>query len=164
MPDPEHPPHFCHSTFSVSLPGAGAGGFHQDHHHFRKSNSWPINLAERERNGLYVQLLYYPYGFKENDGSVVLIPGSHKRDPLRIDALADDLVGSGVNPSPFSFERLEEFESTTLFSGLSPFTCELPAGSMVFLNARCYHAYTRFAAASGQVDPWSVAACPPNCC
>ena len=29
-------PQLCHTTISVSHPGATAGGFHQDHHHFRK--------------------------------------------------------------------------------------------------------------------------------
>ena len=67
MPDARYPPQFCHSGCSISLPGTEAVGLHQDHHHFKTTNEFPVNLAERERNGYYIQMLYYPGGFTEHD-------------------------------------------------------------------------------------------------
>ena len=152
-------PQLCHTTFSVSLPGAPAGGFHQDHHHFRKENDWPVNRAERARDALYLQMLYYPVGFTAHDGSVCIIPGSHKLDPLAVDRRAEesaadpDAAFAEVRRSgggPFAFETLAEFDPVPVFEGLSTKTFDFPPGSMVFLNGRTYHGFTEFAAKSGQ--------------
>jgi hypothetical protein len=145
MTDPCYPPHFDHSTFSVSLPGSPAGAFHQDHHHFRRANSTPTNIAERKRGALYVQMLYYPVGFCEGDGSVAVIPHSHRLDPLQIDEQAATME------SPFSFgQTLDSLRPPPLLAGLKAITFSLPPGSVIFLNARTYHAYTRFSASAGQ--------------
>ena len=113
--------HFCHSTLSLSLPGAGGIGFHQDHHHWKHDN--PINIAERQR--WYIQMLYYPNGFTCGDASLSVIPGSHRVDETPA-VTPEKLLGG-----EYDDEAGRPLEERAL---------ELPAGSMVFLNARCFHA------------------------
>lgn len=113
--------HFCHSTLHVSLRGTPPLHFHQDHHHWKHEN--PINLAERER--WYIQMLYYPNGFTRGDRSLAVIPGSQRVLPTPDVTLDKLLVGTydALAGQPLKVEQLE-----------------LPPGSMVFLNARTFHA------------------------
>jgi len=113
--------HFCHSTLHLSLPGAGGIGFHQDHHHWKHDN--PINIAERQR--WYIQMLYYPNGFTRGDASLSVIAGSHRIGETPA-VTPEKLLGG-----EYDDEAGRPLEERAL---------ELPAGSMVFLNARCYHA------------------------
>lgn len=113
--------HFCHSTLHVSLRGTPALHFHQDHHHWKHEN--PINLAEREH--WYIQMLYYPNGFTRGDRNLSVIPGSHRVPPTPDVTLDRLLVG--------------EFDSVA-GRQLKVEQLELPPGSMVFLNARTFHA------------------------
>lgn len=113
--------HFCHSTLHVSLRGTPPLHFHQDHHHWKHEN--PINIAERER--WYIQMLYYPNGFTRGDRSLAVIPGSHRVPPTSDVTLDKMLVGTHdrIAGRTLKVEQLE-----------------LPPGSMVFLNARTFHA------------------------
>ncbi len=113
--------HFCHSTLHVSLRGTPALHFHQDHHHWKHEN--PINLAERER--WYIQMLYYPNGFTRGDRNLSVIPGSHRVSPTPDVTVEKLLAGEydDVAGRPLKAEALE-----------------LPPGSMIFLNARTFHA------------------------
>ena len=112
--------HFCHSTLSLSLPGAAGIDFHQDHHHWKHDN--PINIAERQR--WYIQMLYYPNGFRRGDASLALIPGSQR-------------IGETPDLTPAKLLSGECDEEAG--RPLKEHALELPAGSMVFLNARCFH-------------------------
>lgn len=113
--------HFCHSTLHVSLPGAPRVGFHQDHHHWRHDN--PVNIAERDK--WYIQMLYYPNGFKRGDTSLSVIPGSHRVAPT-----------SDVTPETL----LDGAHDDQAGRRLMALDLELPPGSMVLLNGRTFHA------------------------
>lgn len=113
--------HFCHSSMNVSLRGTGAFGFHQDHHHWNHQH--PVNLAEREKG--YTQILYYPNGFKRGDRSLSVIAGSHRVSPTP-EATAEAMIRGDFNA-----QAGRELKVVDL---------ELPPGSMVFLNARTFHA------------------------
>lgn len=112
--------HFCHSTIGLTSRGAERLRFHQDHHHWNHDNQ--INIEERDR--WYIQMLYYPVGFTRGDAELYVIPGSHRVAPLPHVTGESLLVG----------EHDEEAERHLDFRAL-----ELPPGSMVFLNARCFH-------------------------
>ena len=133
------PYHICHTTFSVGHPGAQPIGFHQDHHHF--NHRAPVNLYGRD--GHYVQMLYYPHGFNQFDGGLEVLPGSHKVEPeeykaaLAREGIHDmaDAPATATNPA-----RPHLPKAISAKFGLKPLA--LPSaspGSMVFLNARCYH-------------------------
>lgn len=113
--------HFCHSALNVALRGIGPVRFHQDHHHWFHSN--PVNLAERERG--YIQILYYPNGFTRGDRSLTVIPGSHRVSPTP-EATPERLLAGD-----FDAEAGRKLEAVQL---------ELPPGSLVYLNARMFHA------------------------
>ena len=113
--------HFCHSTLHLSCPGAGAIAFHQDHHHWKHDN--PVNLAERDT--WYIQMLYYPNGFKRGDTSLSVIPGSHRIEPT-----------SNVTPETLLDGTHDDRAGRRLMAE----DLELPPGSMVLLNARTFHA------------------------
>ena len=101
----------------------------------------------RERDNYYIQLLYYPSGFKKGDGckcsapfalllsqrrpvaALRYIPGSHKVSPKEANEWVN--AGPGVEPGQHSNPTEPGFES------VDP---ELPPGSMVFIDARMYHA------------------------
>ena len=114
--------HFCHSAMVVATRGAGPGGWHQDHHHWKHEN--PVNLAERDK--YYVQILYYPNGFKRGDRSLMAIPGSHRVAPTA-EATPERLLAGD-----FDEEAGCKLEQRDL---------DLPPGSMVFINARMFHAF-----------------------
>jgi hypothetical protein len=111
--------HFCHSAIALSLRGTGALAFHQDNE--------PLDPGDADKP--YVQILYYPNGFRRVDTSLSVIAGSHKVVPVRpaegepiTAALLNERYGDQLE-QPFREEQLE-----------------LPPGSFVFLNARMYHA------------------------
>lgn len=119
--------HFCHCAYGFRLPGAKGMGFHQDHHHFNHPH--PVNVAER--NGAYIQALYYPSGFQRGDGSLRYIKGSHRDvpelgKPSVFNAASGRLPGQHSNPPADSGWDVEE--------------PSLPPGSLVLINARMYHA------------------------
>lgn len=113
--------HFCHSALNVALRGVGPVGFHQDHHHWFHTN--PVNLAERERG--YIQILYYPNGFTRGDRSLTVMPGSHRISPMP--GITPDRLLSGE----FDAQAGRKLKAVQL---------ELPPGSLVYLNARMFHA------------------------
>ena len=112
--------HFCHSAMNITPRGTKRLGFHQDHHHWFHEN--PINLAERDK--WYIQILYYPNGFKRGDRNLMIIPGSHRVAPTG-DVTPDRLLSGECDD-----EAGRKLEAHRL---------ELPAGSMVYLNARMFH-------------------------
>ena len=125
--------HIIGPTFHLSTAGAGVKGrdtpslrFHQDHWHWR--SDYPVNLAARDSP--YLQLLWYPDGFAVKDASLMVVPGSHAIDPLI------------VEPLPFAY--IKDAETKLLAThGLSPVElAPMPPGSLVFMNARTYHAVT----------------------
>lgn len=113
--------HFCHSALNIAPRGIGPIGFHQDHHHWKHEN--PINHAERDN--YYIQILYYPNGFSRGDRNLKVIAGSHRVAPTQeatpermLEGKFDEEVGC----------KLEERR------------LDLPPGSMVYINARIFHA------------------------
>lgn len=113
--------HFCHSALNIAPRGIGPVGFHQDHHHWKHEN--PINLAERDN--YYIQILYYPNGFKRGDRNLKVIPGSHKVAPTN-EATPERMLAGEYDKEagqPLQEKRLE-----------------LPPGSMVYIDARIFHA------------------------
>lgn len=113
--------HFCHSSMNLALRGIGPVGFHQDHHHWFHNN--PINLAEREKK--YIQILYYPNGFTRGDRSLSVIPGSHRVSPT------PEVTPERLLNGDFNDQAGRELQGVKL---------EAPPGSMVYLNARMFHA------------------------
>lgn len=113
--------HFCHSALNIALRGTGAIPYHQDHHHWRHEN--PINLDERDK--YYVQILYYPNGFMLGDRNLKVIPGSHRVAPTETATPERMLAGE------FDAEAGRRLGEKRL---------SLPPGSMVYINARIFHA------------------------
>lgn len=112
--------HFCHSALNVALKDSKRIRFHMDHHHWYHEN--PINLAERDK--WYIQILYYPNGFKRGDRSLTVIPGSHRVLPTK-DATPERLLNGD-----FDQQAGRTLEARRL---------ELPPGSLIYLNARMFH-------------------------
>ena len=113
--------HFCHSALNIAPRGVGAVPYHQDHHHWKHEN--PINLAERDK--YYVQILYYPNGFTLGDRNLKVIPGSHRVAPTEA-ATPERMLAGELDAEagrPLKEKRLS-----------------LPPGSMVYINARIFHA------------------------
>ena len=113
--------HFCHSALNIAPRGVGAVTYHQDHHHWKHEN--PINLAERDK--YYVQILYYPNGFTLGDRNLKIIPGSHRVAPTEAATPERMLAGE------FDAEAGRALKEKRL---------SLPPGSMVYINARIFHA------------------------
>ena len=115
--------HFCHSSLNITLRGCGGIRAHMDHHHWLHDN--PINIAERDK--WYKQMLYYPNGFNLGDTNLAVVPGSHLSIPTtdRYAKLEEFLVGK------YNAQAGRELKLKHL---------QLPPGSMVFLNARTFHA------------------------
>jgi len=113
--------HFCHSALNLAPRGRALTPYHQDHHHWNHDH--PVNHAEREK--YYIQILYYPNGFKRGDRNLKVIPGSHRIAPL-----------PDVTP-----ERIlaGEYDSQ-LGRKMGELPIEASPGSMVYLNARLFHA------------------------
>ncbi len=112
--------HFCHSALNLAPRGAGPVRPHMDHHHWFHDN--PVNLAERD--GWYIQILYYPNGFIRGDRSLSVIPGSHRVAPT------PEVTPDRLLAGEFDREAGRELELRHL---------ELPPGSMIYLNARMFH-------------------------
>jgi hypothetical protein len=116
--------HFCHSSIHIGLPGAGPVPFHQD-------NS-PIDPRDRSKS--YMQMLYYPNGFSRGDGSLWVIPGSHRI------ANFGEYAPYGPPHELVDAAFLNERYIDQTGRALHEEELELPPGSMVFLDARTYHA------------------------
>ena len=113
--------HFCHSALNIAPRGIGPLRYHQDHHHWKHGNA--VNLAERDR--YYVQILYYLNGFTLGDRNLKVIPGSHRVAPVQA-ATAERMLAGELDAEagrPLREKRLS-----------------LPPGSMVYINARIFHA------------------------
>ena len=113
--------HFCHSALNIAPRGIGPIPFHQDHHHWKHEN--PVNLAERDN--YYIQILYYPNGFTCGDRNLKVIAGSHRVAPT-VEATPDRMLAGDFDDEAGC--RLEERR------------LELPPGSMVYIDARIFHA------------------------
>ncbi|HHZ92810.1 TPA: hypothetical protein EYN65_20365 [Candidatus Poribacteria bacterium] len=113
--------HFCHSTLHIAFRGAAAIPFHQDHHHWKHDH--PINLAERDK--YYIQMLYYPTGFKQGDRSISVISGSSRVAPTK-EVTPDKLIAGEYDDEAGCQLKVVDFD--------------LPPGSMVLINARTFHA------------------------
>ncbi|HIG16494.1 MAG TPA: hypothetical protein EYQ31_03915 [Candidatus Handelsmanbacteria bacterium] len=113
--------HFCHSALNLAPRGIGPIPYHQDHHHWKHDN--PVNLVERER--YYIQILYYPNGFTRGDRNLKVIPGSHLVAPT------EQVTPERMLAGEFDAEAGRNLEEVRL---------DVPAGSMVYINARIFHA------------------------
>ena len=113
--------HFCHSALNIAPRGIGPVPFHQDHHHWKHEN--PVNLAERDN--YYIQILYYPNGFTCGDRNLKVIAGSHRVAPT-VEATPERMLAGDFDDEAGC--RLEERR------------LELPPGSMVYIDARIFHA------------------------
>lgn len=113
--------HFCHSALNLAPRGIGPIPFHQDHHHWKHQN--PINHAERDN--YYIQILYYPNGFTCGDRNLKVIPGSHLVAPT------EDATPERMLAGEYDAEAGRQLAEIRL---------EVPPGSMVYINARIFHA------------------------
>ena len=113
--------HFCHSALSIAPRGTAAIPYHQDHHHWKHDN--PVNHAERGR--YYIQVLYYLNGFALGDRSLRVIAGSHRVAPT------EEATPERMLAGEFDAEAGRKLEETRF---------ALPPGSMVYINARIFHA------------------------
>lgn len=116
--------HFCHSTIRISMRGSLGLGFHQD--------NLPVETAEIHR--WYVQMLYYPNGFVRGDASLRVIPGSHRIDDWGEYAPHGPVIGVATP------QLLDERFAQQAGRALRVRELSLPPGSMVFMNARVFHA------------------------
>lgn len=123
--------HFCHSALNLAPRGIDAVRYHQDHHHWNHDN--PINLAER--NGYYIQILYYPNGFTVGDRNVKVIPGSHRVAPTQQATPERMLAGE------YDDEAGRPLQEVRL---------QVAPGSMVYIDARMFHAVEAKPQDSGQ--------------
>jgi hypothetical protein len=118
---------FCHSGFSLRCPGAPTTPMHQDFAY----GPAPYSAPEHSPKSPYsvVQILYYPTGFTRGDTHLRVMPGSHE-----VSAFDERLEGHALS-------RGSEHETalTTAPFDLAPLELELPPGSFVFLNGRCFH-------------------------
>ena len=122
--------HFCHSALNIAPRGIGPLRYHQDHHHWKHEN--PVNLAERDK--YYVQILYYLNGFTLGDRNLKVIPGSHLIAPTEDaspDRQAADAFPRRLLAGEFDAQAGRPLREKRL---------ELPPGSLVYINARIYHA------------------------
>ena len=113
--------HFCHSALNIAPRGIGPIGYHQDHHHWKHEN--PVNHAERDN--YYIQILYYPNGFSRGDRNLKVIAGSHRVAPTE-EATPERMLAGEFDDKAGC--KLEERR------------LDLPPGSMVYINARIFHA------------------------
>ena len=113
--------HFCHSALNIAPRGIGPIRYHQDHHHWKHENA--VNLAERDR--YYVQILYYLNGFRLGDRNLKVIPGSHRVAPT------EAATGERMLAGAFDAEAGRPLREKRL---------SLPPGSVVYINARLFHA------------------------
>ena len=113
--------HYCHSALNLAPRGIDAIPYHQDHHHWKHEN--PINHAERDK--YYIQILYYPNGFKRGDRNLKVIPGSHLVAPTT-EATPERMLAGDYDAE--AGRKLEELR------------LEVEPGSMVYINARIFHA------------------------
>ena len=113
--------HFCHSALNIAPRGIGPIRYHQDHHHWKHENA--VNLAERDR--YYVQILYYLNGFTLGDRNLKVIPGSHRVAPT------EAATGERILAGAFDAEAGRPLREKRL---------SLPPGSVVYINARLFHA------------------------
>ena len=113
--------HFCHSALNIAPRGVGPGKYHQDNHHW--NHEYPINHHEREK--YYIQILYYPNGFKKGDRNLKVIPGSHHVKPTDEEIVEKMLAGT--------YDKI-------VGRTLKEVRLSAPPGSMVYLNARMFHA------------------------
>ena len=141
--------HFCHSALNLAPRGIGPVPYHQDHHHWKHEN--PINLAERDK--YYIQILYYPNGFTLGDRNLKVIPGSHLVAPTAEATPERMLAGA------YDAEAGRELKEMRL---------SVPPGSMVYINARIFHAVEAKPADSPQpyrifnIDIFKEAGPPPS--
>lgn len=113
--------HFCHSALNIAPRGIGPIGYHQDHHHWKHEN--PVNHAERDN--YYIQILYYPNGFSRGDRNLKVIAGSHRVAPTQ-----------EATPERMLAGEFDEEAGCKLIER----RLDLPPGSMVYINARIFHA------------------------
>ena len=113
--------HYCHSALRIAPRGTEHVIYHQDHHHWKHHNL--VNIAERDK--YYVQVLYYPLGFAPGDRSLKVIPGSHRVAPTE-EATAERMLAGAYDAE--------------LGRKLREKPLSLPPGSMVYINARIFHA------------------------
>ncbi len=113
--------HFCHSALNLAPRGIGPVPFHQDHHHWKHENS--VNHAERDK--YYIQILYYPNGFKRGDRNLKVIPGSHLVAPTA-EATPERMLAGDYDAE--AGRKLVELP------------LEVAPGSVVYINARIFHA------------------------
>lgn len=113
--------HFCHSALNLAPRGIGPVPYHQDHHHWKHDH--PVNLAQRDR--YYIQILYYPDGFARGDRNLKVIPGSHLVAPTA-EATPERMLAGEYDAE--AGRKLEELR------------LEVPPGTMVYINARIFHA------------------------
>jgi len=113
--------HFCHSALNLAPRGIGPIPYHQDHHHWKHDN--PVNRAERDK--YYIQILYYPNGFVRGDRNLKVIPGSHLVAPTN-EATTERMLAGAYDEE--AGRKLAELR------------LEVPPGSMVYINARIFHA------------------------
>jgi hypothetical protein len=116
--------HFCSSTVRISMRGSKGLVFHHDNR--------SVNLDEQHR--WYIQMLYYPNGFEKGDASLWVIPGSHR--------ISDwgEYAPFGPPDDDITPELLTELYGEQIGRVLVAEELALPPGSMVFMNARMFHA------------------------
>ena len=113
--------HFCHSALNLAPRGIGPIPYHQDHHHWKHEN--PVNHAERDK--YYIQILYYPNGSKRGDRNLKVIPGSHLVAPT------EEATPERMLTGDYDAEAGRKLAELRL---------DVAPGSMVYINARIFHA------------------------
>lgn len=82
----------------------------------------------KERDDWYVSCFYYVDGLQAGDGSLCILPGSHRLPPVQI------IPGTLSNA-----EANARLETLIEEHGLVPQMLDLPPGSLIIHNSMCYH-------------------------
>ena len=132
----------CHSSMNITSRGHAkrlargifpplhqdAGGSPTDRIASYRSQQAQSDHYTRERDDWYVSCFYYVDGLQAGDGSLCILPGSHRLPPAQ-------LVPGTLSNAEVS-ARLEELIEE---HNLVPQTLDLPHGSLIIHNSMCYH-------------------------
>ena len=138
----------CHSSMNITSRGhaerlaSGAfPGLHQDAGagladrvaSYRSQQAQSQRYTE-ERDDWYVSCFFYVDGLQPGDGSLCILPGSHRLPPVDpgVALAARGQMLSGAE-AVAGLERLVEAH------GLQPKMLDLPPGTLIIHNSMCYH-------------------------
>lgn len=93
-----------------------------------KSQQSQFDNYSEERDDWYISCFYYVDGLQAGDGSLCVVPGSHRLPPVQT-----------VPGTLSTAEAGARLEALIVEHGLVPQMLDLPPGSLIIHNSMCYH-------------------------